>query len=95
VSALALAIMGYPEGARLRNNEAMRLVREENDRARLIPILFWSTVLHLLLREPERAYRSVEEGLRVAREENLFALLGVNEFFRAGRWCNSAKSIEA
>jgi class 3 adenylate cyclase/tetratricopeptide (TPR) repeat protein len=83
VSALALAIMGYPERARLRNNEAMRLVREEKDRSRLIPILFWSTVLHLLLREPERAYRSVEEGLRVAREENLSALLGVNEFFRA------------
>jgi tetratricopeptide (TPR) repeat protein len=31
------------------------------------------------------AYRSVEEGLRVAREGNLSALLGVNEFFRAAR----------
>jgi class 3 adenylate cyclase/tetratricopeptide (TPR) repeat protein len=81
VSALALAIMGFPEKARARNREAIALAREDNDRSVLIPILFWSTVLHLLLREPDRAHRSVEEGLRVAHAENLSALLGVNEFF--------------
>jgi predicted ATPase len=81
LSALALAIIGYPESARLRNNEAMRLVREEKDRSHLPPILFWSTALHLLLREPATAYRSMEESLRVQSEENLAAIVPVSEFF--------------
>jgi class 3 adenylate cyclase/tetratricopeptide (TPR) repeat protein len=81
LSALALAIVGYPEKARLRNNEAMRLVRDEKERSHLPPILFWSTVLHLLLREPAMAYRSMEESLRVQSEENLAAIVSVSEFF--------------
>jgi class 3 adenylate cyclase/tetratricopeptide (TPR) repeat protein len=83
LSSLALAIVGYPERARLRNTEAIRLVREEKDRSLLPPNLFWSTVLHLLLREPGAAYRSMEESLRVTSEENLSALVPVSEFFRA------------
>jgi class 3 adenylate cyclase/tetratricopeptide (TPR) repeat protein len=81
LSALELAIVGYPEKARFRDNEAMRLVREEKDRSHLPPILFWSTVLHLLLREPATAYRSMEESLRVQSEENLAAIVSVSEFF--------------
>jgi predicted ATPase len=83
LSALALAIVGYPEKARLRNHEAMRLMREEKDRSLLTPNLFWSTVLHLFLREPATARQNMEESLRVASEENLApALVPVAEFWR-------------
>jgi tetratricopeptide (TPR) repeat protein len=82
MSALTLLILGHPEKAALRNQEALALARERKNHESLIPTLFWSAFLNVLLRQPEAAYRHVEEGLRLAREEGLAALVAVNAFWR-------------
>jgi len=58
------------------------LARERKDPGSLIPTLFWSAFVNVLLRLPDAADRHVEEGLRLAREEGLAALVAVNAFWR-------------
>jgi hypothetical protein len=62
LGALTLFIVGYPEKAILRNREALALARQSGDRPSLVPILFWSFFLNVLIRDPQAAYPQVEEA---------------------------------
>jgi class 3 adenylate cyclase/tetratricopeptide (TPR) repeat protein len=83
LGALTLLIMGYPQRAIARRDEAVALVRNEKDRSLAIAMLVWSAILNSLRREPESAYRAVEEGTRLAQQEGLPALLVASQFWRA------------
>jgi tetratricopeptide (TPR) repeat protein len=82
LGALALIIVGYPEKALTRMDEALALVRAEKDRSRVIAILSWSAVLSSLLRDAE-SVRAAEEGMALIREDNLPALVFVQQFWHA------------
>jgi tetratricopeptide (TPR) repeat protein len=83
LGALALIIMGYPERAITRRDEAAALVRDEKDRSLAIPMLLWSAILNSLSREPESAYRAIEEATSLVREAPLPALLVASQFWHA------------
>ncbi len=74
-------LLGYPEKALVRNEEALALARERKEPWTLVPTFFWSTILHMLIRRPEIAKSQVEEGLRLAREEALVATISSNVFW--------------
>jgi tetratricopeptide (TPR) repeat protein len=85
LGALALIVVGYPEKALARMDEALVLVRTEKDRSPVIPILIWSTLLNHLIGDAEGVCRASEEGMSLIREDNLSSsrLLFVQQFWHA------------
>jgi class 3 adenylate cyclase/tetratricopeptide (TPR) repeat protein len=81
--ALTLIILGYPEKALARIDEALALVRQEKDRGPIIPMLVWSANLNTLIRDAETVYRAAKEGIALIRQENLPSLLFVVQFWHA------------
>jgi tetratricopeptide (TPR) repeat protein len=81
LGALALLILGYPEKALARMDEALALVRHEKDRASASPMLIWSANVNSLLRDAKGVYRAAEEGMTLVREENLPVLAFVHQFW--------------
>jgi tetratricopeptide (TPR) repeat protein len=82
LGALILIIMGYPERALARNDEALTLVRADKDRS-VISMLAWSANLNILIRDAETAYRAAEEGMELTQQGNIPALRSVHQFWRA------------
>jgi class 3 adenylate cyclase/tetratricopeptide (TPR) repeat protein len=83
LGSLTLLFMGYPEKALARMDEALALVRHDKDRAPASPMLAWSAFFNSLTGNAESAYRAAEEGMTLAREENLSVLLSLHQFFHA------------
>jgi hypothetical protein len=86
LGALTLLILGYPERALARIDEALALVRHEKGRAPVIPMLVWSAVVNSLIRNSENAYIAAEEGMALIRQENLPTLLLAHQFLARQRF---------
>jgi hypothetical protein len=75
VGALAWWMSGYPDRAVAISREALGIAREKGEQASdLVPALFWSATLCLLLRDAQRVIARTGESFRLAQEYGLSAL---------------------
>jgi tetratricopeptide (TPR) repeat protein len=83
VGALAWWMSGYPDRAAAISREALVIAREEGEQAPdLVPELFWSATLCLLLRDAQRMIAQTGESSRLAQEYGLSALAAAQRFYQ-------------
>jgi class 3 adenylate cyclase/tetratricopeptide (TPR) repeat protein len=85
LASLTLWFLGYSERAVARSRESFAVAREMiiGSPSDLPSALVWSAMLNLLLRDRQTARSQAEEGIRLAQEHGLMALVSASGFLRA------------
>jgi predicted ATPase len=80
--ALVLGILGYPDQARQRSTEALTWARQSRQPFFHSATCIQTALLSICLREARLTQQLAEEGLVIARRENLSQLVALGTFYR-------------